>query len=249
MQVRPGRARCPVQIGQSLTHRPGQCPGQLALFLLHVQGGQPAGGGDHAQDPQRRPDPQRRRHRGDRDMADQLVPSAHVRPGGLVIHRLPRQPGQRRGIDPQHHPQPLPPLRTISGTACGWFRGRADWAGRPVPLPRFRNGDLPVQCPPGAECRPLPDGRCCGPHLEPDSGNGDAVLSAGTWSRYAPEVTCGHHLAEPRGNARQLNRRAHQYDGPTTRRGRPGRAALHRAALFCPAARTACHGSVRLMPG
>ena len=34
--------------------------------------------------------------------------------------------------------------------------------------------------------------------LEPDSGNSDAVLSAGTWSRYAPEVTCGNQLAEPR---------------------------------------------------
>ena len=31
-------------------------------------------------------------------------------PVGLVVHRLPRQPGQRRGIDAQHHPQPLPAL-------------------------------------------------------------------------------------------------------------------------------------------
>ena len=110
LQVRPGRARRPVQLGQALAGGPGQRAGQLVLFLVHVQGGQPAGGGDHAQDPQRRPDPQRRRHRGDRDVADQLVLPAHVRPGGLVVHRLPRQPGQRRGIDPQHHPQPLPAL-------------------------------------------------------------------------------------------------------------------------------------------
>jgi len=30
-------------------------------------------------------------------------------------------------------------------------------------------------------------------HLEPDSGNGDAVVSAGTWRRYAP----GGHLRSP----------------------------------------------------
>ena len=110
LQVRPGRAGRPVQLGQALAGRPGQRAGQLVLFLLHVQGRQAARGGNHAQDPQRRPDLQRRRHRGDRDVADQLVLPTHVRPRSLVIHRLPRQPRQRRGIDPQHHPQPLPPL-------------------------------------------------------------------------------------------------------------------------------------------
>ena len=110
LQVRPGRAWRPAQLGQAQAGRPGQRPGQLLLLLLHVQRGQPAGGGDHAQDPQRRPDPQRRRHRGDRDVPDQLVLPAHIHPGGMVIHRLPRQPRQRRGIDAQHHPQPLPPF-------------------------------------------------------------------------------------------------------------------------------------------
>ena len=110
LQVRPGRTRRPVQLGQALTDGPGQRAGQLVLFLLHVQRRQPAGGGDHAQDPQRRPDLQRCRHRGDRDVADQLVLPTHVRPRSLVIHRLPWQPSQRRGIDAQYHPQPLPAL-------------------------------------------------------------------------------------------------------------------------------------------
>ena len=80
LEVRPRRTRRPVQLCQALTGGPGQRAGQLALFLLHVQGGQPAGGGNHAQDPQRRPDPQRSRHRGDRDVADQLVPPADDAP-------------------------------------------------------------------------------------------------------------------------------------------------------------------------
>ena len=41
-------------------------------------------------------------------MPDQLVLPAHVPPRSLVEHRLPRQPCQRRGIDAQHYPQPLP---------------------------------------------------------------------------------------------------------------------------------------------
>ena len=121
LQVRPGRARRPVHLGQALAGGPGQRAGQLVLFLVHVQGGQPAGGGDHAQDPQRRPDPQRRRHRGDRDVADQLVLPAHVRPGGLVVHRLPRQPRQRRGhrcaAPPAAPPRARPPPPRRPGTA------------------------------------------------------------------------------------------------------------------------------------
>ena len=116
LQVRPGRTRCPVHLGQALARQAGQRPGQLVLLLLHIQGGQPARGGDHAQDPQRRMDPQRRQHRGDRDVADQLVLPAYVRPGGLVVHRLPRQPGQRRGVDAQHNPQPL---AVLGGQCCG----------------------------------------------------------------------------------------------------------------------------------
>ena len=51
-------------------------------------------------------------------MADQLVVAAHVHFGGVIVHRLPRQPGQGRGVDAQLDPQALPPLsrHRLSGT-------------------------------------------------------------------------------------------------------------------------------------
>jgi hypothetical protein len=44
LQIRPGRAASPVELGQALADGPGQRAGQLVLFLLHIQGRQAAGG-------------------------------------------------------------------------------------------------------------------------------------------------------------------------------------------------------------
>src|ERR1022692_883942 len=43
VQVRPGRGRCPVHLGQALRLRPAQDAGQQVLFFLGVQGGSPCG--------------------------------------------------------------------------------------------------------------------------------------------------------------------------------------------------------------
>jgi hypothetical protein len=93
LQPGPGRVRCPGHLSQAPAGGTGQGAGQVVLFYVGVQAVQVARGGDDAEYPQRRPDLQRRGYGGDRDVADQLVAAADVRPGLVVEHRLPGQPG------------------------------------------------------------------------------------------------------------------------------------------------------------
>jgi hypothetical protein len=58
--------------------------------------------------------------------------------GGNAVRRAWPRSGCRTGIDSVRSIWNAL-CGTMSGTACGWFWGRAGWAGRPVPLPRMRN--------------------------------------------------------------------------------------------------------------
>ena len=128
LEICPGGRGRPHHRGQSVSVEPSQRPGQLVLFLIHVQGGQAARGGHNPQDAQRRGNRQRRSGRGHTHVTDQLVPPAHVRSHRLVVHGLPRQAGQGRIVDPQDHAQPFAAVRG---------QGR----GGPVPSSHFAGAE------------------------------------------------------------------------------------------------------------
>ncbi len=105
LQVGPDRRRRPGDLDEAVGDRLGQRPRQQVTFPGDVQRGQAARRGDDSEEPQRRADRERRRHRGDVDVPHELVLQAHVTVGQPVVHGLPRQPGQLGAVDAQAQPQ------------------------------------------------------------------------------------------------------------------------------------------------
>ncbi len=102
----PARLVHPHQFNQPVGDRLRQRRFQVLLLHFYVQHRHPPGRCDQPEDPKRRADLQGRLGVGGGNMPDQGLLPAQVCLGLGVEERLPRQRGQLRGGQPQHHPQP-----------------------------------------------------------------------------------------------------------------------------------------------